>query len=178
MPSLVLINGAPGVGKSTLAAALAEDRAFTLPVDVDAIKHSLGCWADDPIASGLHARRLSLALAGEHLEAGYDVVIGQYLARTEFIESLAELAERHGARFVEFILEIGEAALAERLSMRTSAPDRAEHEVNNRLVGPDDADRLVASVAALRPLRPGAIWVDAAGPPRSVLAALRTHLAD
>lgn len=176
MTRLVLINGAPGVGKSTLAGALAQDQSFTLPVDVDAIKHSLGRWDEDVAASGLHARRLSLALAGEHLSAGHDIVMGQYLARPEFIEDLAALAERHSARFFEFVLEIDESALAERLTMRTRAPDRLEHEVNNRLVGPADASRLVASIEALRPIRPDAIWIDARGSQRSVLDLLRAAL--
>ena len=176
MARLVLINGAPGAGKSTMAVALAQDRPLTLPVDVDAIKHSLGRWDEDASASGLHARRLSLALAGEHLSAGYDVVLGQYLARPGFIEDLASLAERHGARFFEFVLEVDESGLTERLAVRTSAPDRPEHEVNNRLVGPDDAGHLVASVEALRPLRPNAVWIDARGSRRSVLDLLRACL--
>ena len=174
----MLINGAPGVGKSTLAGALAQDQRFALPVDVDAIKHSLGRWDEDAHASGLHARRLSLALGGEHLSAGYDVVIGQYLARPGFIEDLATLADQHGAQFVEVILEIDEAALAERLSRRMSDPDRPEHGVNNGLVGPGDATYLVASVAALRPVRPDAIWIDARGSLDSVLALLRASLQD
>lgn len=46
MSRLVLINGAPGAGKSTLAQALAQDRPMTLALDIDALKHSLGCWAE------------------------------------------------------------------------------------------------------------------------------------
>ena len=178
MARLVLINGAPGAGKSTMAVALAQDRPLTLPIDVDALKHSLGRWDEDASAAGLHARRLSLALAGEHLSAGYDVFMGQYLARPGFIEDLAALAERHGARFVEFVLEVDESRLAERLAMRTSTPDRPEHEVNNRLVGPDHASHLVASVEALRPIRPNAVWIDARGSRRSVLGLLRASLKD
>jgi predicted kinase len=176
MAHLVLINGAPGAGKSTMAGALAQDQSLTLAVDVDAIKHSLGRWDEDASASGLQARRLSLALVGEHLSAGYDVVMGQYLGQPGFIEDLAALAAQHGARFFEFVLEVDESALAERLKMRTRAPDRPEHEVNNRLVGPDDASHLVASVEALRPIRPDAVWIDARGTQRSVLDRLRAAL--
>jgi predicted kinase len=172
----VLINGAPGAGKSTLAGALAHDRHLTLQVDVDAIKHSLGGWQQDTGASGLHARRLALALVAEHLGAGYDVAMGQYLARPDFIEELSALAERHDARFFEFVLELDEAALSERLTLRTDAPDRPEHEVNNRLVGPGDAGDLVASLEALRPLRRRAVWIDARGSLDSVLALLRASL--
>lgn len=49
--------------------------------------------------SGLQARRLSLRWAVQHLDSGYDVVIGQYLARMSFIESLERTAEQAGAQF-------------------------------------------------------------------------------
>jgi predicted kinase len=176
MARLVLINGAPGSGKSTMAQTLAEERAMTLALDVDMIKHSLGRWDEHPSASGLHARRLSLALAEGHLSAGYDVVLGQYLARTPFIEDLAALAQRLDVRFFEFVLDLDAATLAARLARRASDPHRPEHVVNNQLVGPDDASRLVASIEALRQVRPGAIWVDARGPHSSTLDLLHTAL--
>ena len=149
---------------------------MTLALDIDAIKHALGRWEEDPLASGLHARRLSLAVASEQLSAGFDLVIGQYLARTQFIEDLERVAERHGARFCEFVLDLDAVALAERLVVRGANPDRPEHEVNNRLVGPDDANALVDSVEPLRQSRPRAEWVDARGPLSSTLGILRAAL--
>jgi predicted kinase len=173
---LVLINGAPGSGKSTMAQALAHDQHMMLALDVDAIKHSLGRWDEDASASGMHARRLALALAEEHLSAGYNVVLGQYLARTEFIEDLAGLAERRHAQFFEFVLEIDAPTLAVRLAERASAPDRPEHTINNRLVGPDDATRLVESMKELRKTRPRALHVDARCSQASTLALLRAAM--
>jgi predicted kinase len=176
MTRLVLINGAPGSGKSTIAQALAQDTSMTLALDIDGIKHSLGCWEEDPLASGLHARRLTLALADEQLCAGFDVVMGQYLARTPFIEDLERLAERHGARFCEFVLDLDAAALAQRLVERASNPGRLEHAVNNRLVGPVDADALVQAIEPLRQCRSRACWVDAAGSLSATLGILRAAL--
>jgi predicted kinase len=176
MTRLVLINGAPGSGKSTLADALAQELPMTLALDVDRIKHSLGRWNEDLRASGLHARRLSLALTREHLSAGYDVVLGQYLARTAFIEDLEGLAAETHARFFEFMLYLDAPALAERLAGRSRQPSRMEHVVNNNLVGPDDADRLLESLEALREARPRAAWVDARGPVPSTLDLLRAAL--
>lgn len=176
MTCLVLINGAPGSGKSTLADGLARDRPLALALDVDVIKHSLGRWEDDLLASGLHARRLTLALAREQLSAGYDVVIGQYLARTDFIVALERLAADLDALFFEFILDLNAPALAERLAGRSAAPSRPEHTGNNALVGPDDADRLVKSLEGLREGRPGAVWVDARGSQSATLDLLRAAL--
>jgi predicted kinase len=176
MTRLVLINGAPGSGKSTLADGLAQDQPMTLALDVDVIKHSLGRWSDDLLASGLHARRLSIALAREQLSAGYDVVLGQYLARTPFIEDLARLAAELDAQFFEFVLDLDAPALTERLAGRSSAPSRPEHMANNSLVGPDDADLLVQSVESLRESRPGAVWINARGSLASTLHLLRAAL--
>lgn len=176
MTRLVLINGAPGSGKSTLADGLAQDQPMTLALDVDVIKHSLGRWGEDLLASGLHARRLSLALAREQLSAGYDVVLGQYLARTPFIEDLERLAAELDAQFFEFILDLDAPALAERLAGRSSAPSRPEHMANNSLVGPGDADLLVESLEALRETRPGAVRIDARGSMPSTLDLLRAAL--
>lgn len=176
MTRLVLINGAPGSGKSTIAQALAQDKAMTLALDIDGLKHSLGRWDEDPSASGLHARRLATALASEQLRAGFDVVIGQYLARTPFIEDLERMAARHGARFYEFVLDLDAATLAKRLAERAGNPDRLEHAVNNRLVGPDDATALVQALESLRQRRPHAQWVRAAGSLSSTLGILRAAL--
>jgi predicted kinase len=178
MPRLVLINGAPGSGKSTLAERLAQDQPMTLALDVDAVKHALGRWDDDLRASGLHFRRLALALAREHVSAGYDVVLGQYLARTAFIEDLERLAADVDARFFELVLDLDAPALAERLAGRSRAPSRPEHPVNNSLVGPDDAEALVRSLEALRETRPRAVWIDGRGSPASTLRLLRAALHD
>ena len=176
MSCLVLINGAPGSGKSTLADALSEGQPMTLALDVDAIKHSLGCWDDDHLASGLHARRLALALAREQLCAGHDVVIGQYLARPDFIEALEHLTAEVHARFFEFILRLDAATLAQRLADRANTPSRPEHVVNNDLVTPDDAEHLVTSLERLRATRPRAVWVDARGSLPTTLDLLRAEL--
>lgn len=158
---------------SSSAADRAEGRDLT---DVDGIKHALGRWDEDPAASGLHARRLTLALAGAHLSAGYDVVLGQYLARTSFIEDLETLAERLDAQWVELILDIDSATLADRLARRANEPDRPEHLVNNRLVGPEDAQHLPESIETVRRSRPGAVRIDARGSHTSTLDRLRAAL--
>ena len=147
---------------------------MTLALDVDALKHALGRWRDDPIASGLHARRLALAIAREHLRAGWDVVVGQYLARTDFIEQLERLCAESEAMFVEIVLDLSSSELAARLASRAAAPSRIEHPVNNQLVVPDDAQHFIESLRGLRETRPNAIWVAAQGTVAETLDRLRT----
>lgn len=104
-------------------------------------------------------------------------MVGQYLARTDFIEQLETLAARCGARFVEVVLELDAASLAERLAARALAPSRPEHLINDQLVCPEDAPRLVNSLEGLRTSRPSTVWVDARGPADEVLARLRAAVA-
>jgi 2-phosphoglycerate kinase len=52
MPRLILINGAPGTGKSTIAHRLAQGAPLDLTLDLDMIKHSLGQRHADMTAAG------------------------------------------------------------------------------------------------------------------------------
>ncbi len=149
---------------------------MTLSLNVDVVKHALGRWTEEPLEAGMQARRLALAVAREHLLTGHGVVIGQYLARTEFIEQLEQLAARVGVPFVEIVLELDAATLADRLAARAAAPDRIEHSQTDRSVGPEDAEHLVESIRALRTARPRAVWIDARGPLSSTLTSVRAAL--
>lgn len=177
-PVLLLLNGAPGAGKSTLAARLASRRPLALALDVDQLKHSLGAWEEDLQSSGLQARRLALALAGRHLEDGHDLLIGQYLARPAFLTQLEDLARECGARFVEAALVADEATLAARLAARRAAPDRPEQAGNDRHVGPGDAAEHAAALEALLAGRPHVHRLDAALPLEELAGMLDRILED
>lgn len=172
-PTLTLLNGAPGSGKSTLAALLAEERPLAFALDIDAIKHALGGWDENLTRSGLQARRLATAMISQHLADGYDVVLGQYLARTPFLEQLEQLAAAHGARFVEVALILDEQTLAKRLQQRRDHPDRPEQTRNDRLVGPEQAGELVSSIEEVLAKRPAARRLDASASVEETLSAVR-----
>ena len=116
---LILLNGAPGVGKSTLAQRYLDDHPLTLLLEIDAIRVSFGCWQDRD-ESKLLARNLALSLAQAHLRAGYDVIVPQYLGRTEFILALEDVAQHASAEFVELLVEDTEAAIILRFRGRRS----------------------------------------------------------
>jgi len=107
---LILINGPPASGKSTLARRYVADHDGAVLVEVDALRTTLPNWEQDE-ASRLVARDLAGAAVIEHLSAGRDVVMAQYFGRLGYIVVLDDLAAEHGATFVEVIL-VTDAALA------------------------------------------------------------------
>ncbi|MEZ5243472.1 MAG: AAA family ATPase [Acidimicrobiales bacterium] len=139
MVLLVLLNGPPASGKSTIAGRFTDSRPLALNLDVDVVRGMLGAWLDDPSTAGLAARSLALAMAETHLTAGRDVIVPQFLGRRDFLDQLAEVAERTQATFIETALwldrETALAAFAQRGAMPSdqthhdavSLVDRAEH---------------------------------------------------
>jgi predicted kinase len=123
---LIHLNGAPGIGKTSLARRYLDDHALALLLDIDAIRTSLGRWSEHA-ESKLAARDLALAMALAHLRGGHDVVLPQYLGRMEFIVALGDVAERSGAAFIEVLLDADRSVHVERFrSRRNELLDRAD----------------------------------------------------
>jgi predicted kinase len=144
-----------------------------LALDIDVIKHSLGEWGVDQTAAGLHARRLALAIVAEHLGSGLKVYLGQYLARSEFIEQLRRVASVHDAAFIEIILLVDERTITERLAQRSANPDRPEHLINSTLVSPSDVRGLIQAITAMTARRPRAVTIDASASAEATVELVR-----
>jgi predicted kinase len=127
MPRLIVINGPPGCGKSTLAARYEADHPFAANLDVDRIRAMIGRWQDDPTASGLLARAMTLAAARAHLRAGHDVVIPQFIARQDFLDQLESVARDVGCDLREIVLSDDKANAIRRFEERTEAGDHPAH---------------------------------------------------
>lgn len=127
MPRLVHLNGAPGIGKSTLARRYIADHPLAFCLDIDGFRRLIGGWDTRPEESGQLARRMALAMAREHLSEGHDVVFPQFVARPEFVARLAALADRVGAEFFEVVLMDEPIAAELRFDARAGDPDWARH---------------------------------------------------
>jgi len=57
-------------------------------------------------------------MADAHLRAGHDVIVPQYLGRTELIDALAHLAQRRHVGFVEILVMDSGSAVTERFRER------------------------------------------------------------
>jgi predicted kinase len=124
---LILLNGMPAVGKTTLARRYADDHPMSLVVELDAVRRQLGRWRQQPTTAGLHARALSLTLARAHLDGGHDVVLPQFLARPQFIEQAQQVAVAAGAQFFEFVLVDDRDTLFARFATRSAAAAEPAH---------------------------------------------------
>lgn len=123
MARLIHLNGPPGIGKSTLAAMYADRHPGTLNLDVDTLHRLVGGWQDETTDTWPAVWSLARAMAGTHLDGGYDVILPQFHAAAAEIEGLAALAGRHGADFREIVLLDDRAAVIERFRRRAQDSD-------------------------------------------------------
>jgi predicted kinase len=124
-PVLVLLNGIPASGKTTVARAWCQQHASNLPLalDVDVLRSMLGGWQESGRDAGLAARALAIAAIRTHLGAGHDVIVPQYLRKAQFIEQLEEVADLSGSAFIECALIISDRLAFERFERRAKGVD-------------------------------------------------------
>lgn len=131
MARLILINGAPASGKSTLARQLAADPNATSPLalvlDIDVVRGLLGRWMDERGDAGLLARQHALAMIGIQLREGRDVIVPQLLARIDFVLQLEAASATAGAPFIEIVLVSTPEAATERFRHRSANPEDQTH---------------------------------------------------
>lgn len=127
MADLILLNGPPASGKSTLAERYVDANPFSLNLDIDVLRRLVGGWAENPEGAGLAARSMALAMAAVHLAAGHNVIVPQFLGRTGFIEELHDAAVQAGARFVEVALWLDRSEAIAAFAQRSAAPTTQAH---------------------------------------------------
>lgn len=118
MPRLILLNGPPGIGKSTIAQHYVDDHAGTLNLDIDRLRTLIGGWQHEFAETGEIVRPLALNMAATHLGSGRDVIIPQFLAEADEIERFETVASENWADFHEIVLMDTKERSVRRFSLR------------------------------------------------------------
>ena len=139
MARLILINGMPGVGKSTLARRFAEDHPGTLMCDIDVLRTFVSGWRDDFDGAGARIRPAALGMISGYLRESGDVVLPQLLARASELERFERAARDVGAEFVEVMLEAAEDDAVRRFHGRDDGND-PWHPIVKKIVAESGGD--------------------------------------
>ena len=151
-PLLVLLNGAPGIGKSTLARRWAAEAEGRVVIDPDALRRDM---IGAPGQAAGHARGQALATIAAHLGDGDDVVVPQLVARVSELERFEDVARTVGATFVHVLLVDAADDPVARFHRREGA-DPWHDEVRavvEREGGDDVLERYLAGLAEVRSAR-------------------------
>jgi predicted kinase len=170
---LLLVNGPPGVGKSTVARRWADDHPRSLVVEVDELRTRLGGWSGDD-GSRVIARELAVDLIRGHLARGYDVVVPQFLGRPEFRDRLRMLASELGVAFVEVCLVAPAEAAVARFRLRRAELAGVSHPEAD--VADAHVEHAVAVAVAQLSTASGWVEVDASGDAEATYHVLRRAL--
>jgi len=103
-PKLIVLNGSPGVGKSTLSKRYIDNHPMTLNIDIDHIWWMMGQWQAARPASESQKFKLANAMLKTHLNEGYDVIIAQHIATLEYHRELEQIVEACDATLIEITL--------------------------------------------------------------------------
>ncbi len=150
---LIILNGSPAAGKSTVAERLHRDMPMSLLADIDTWRKCISNWRENREESLKYAYIFSLSAIDAYLETGNSVVVDKaILSDNTVIDSLIEIGKKHGAEVYEFILTADREVIVQR------AEERGFHE--NGLLTPQRVLELWETTQNLIQARPQAVVID------------------
>ena len=147
-PRLLLLNGPPGIGKSTIARRYADEHPGVLALDADGLRGLVGGSTDRFDETGEVVRRLALAMLATHLRGGRDVVLPQYLGRVTELERFERAAHDGGGTVRHVVLLDDVDASVRRFGTRGDRADDPWHAQVREAVAASGGEELLRTMHA------------------------------
>jgi len=167
---LIILNGSPAAGKSTVAKKLHESMPFSLLADVDVWRKLVGAWQENRSESLKLAYVFTVAAVDSYLGTGHDVIVDKAILSDAdgVLDALVAAGKKHNAEVYEFILT------ADRDVIRKRADERGYHE---RLLTPERVLELYDMAVALVADRSKAIVIDTTNlKPEDTFETIKRHI--
>lgn len=120
MSVLLHLNGAPGVGKSTIAERLVAARPGWLNCDIDILRTLIGGWKDTFAAAGAQIRPVAREMMAAQLATGRGVVLPQLIMQDRELAQFKSLATVCGVPYVHVYVDAPDEELAMRWQRRNA----------------------------------------------------------
>ncbi len=147
MSVLLHLNGAPGVGKSTIAERLVASRPGWLNCDMDILRTLIGGWQDDFSAAGAQIRPVAREMMGAQLGSGRGVVLPQMIIQDHELAQFKSLATLCGVPYVHVFIDAPRQEVAMRWQRGAGTPCAAISRRVLRELGGTDAVLMAGGLA-------------------------------
>jgi len=120
---LIILNGPPGVGKSTVAEKLHADMPLSLLIVVDAWRKQISEWREYRKESQVLAYKITSVSVDAYLAEGHDVIIDKAILNDDTtLDMLIGVGKKRDANIYEIVLTASKEIVLERAEKRGFNP--------------------------------------------------------